>query len=198
MEYLGTGLLNLKKLDPLPFRNAVPDSCEALWKEGFTIFSLGPLYVYAGVNEDILERFAADDCTDRALKGRKPVGGSIDFEHNVLARCELWNKRLNVLDVESYGLFNDWMLAQTFVNTPAQKYYEPRRMASPILDPLALTQNKQIAIAMDVFTVSGIWSLIRPKVSNVSRKEAKHFIDFEKCSPEPHVAERGKMLLRMI
>jgi hypothetical protein len=198
MELLGTGNLQSRKLAPIPFKDgAAPASAEALAKEGYAIFALGPLYVYAGIEDDILERFAADECTERALKGRQPVGGQIHFEHNVLARCEKWNKTLTVLDIESYGFFNSWMLAQTFVNRKARKYYVPRKMTAPMLDPLALTHNKQIAIALDVYTVSGIYARICPKCLGGARKDAKHFIDFEKCDPEPHVVTEGKMMLQM-
>lgn len=197
MELVGTGNLKNRKLAPLPFKAASPVSVQAYAKAGFSVFSLGPVYVYAGVEDDILERFAADECTERALKGRQVTGGQIHFDHNVLARCEKWNRALSVLDSESFGFFNSWMLAQTFINKLTRRYYVPRKMTAPVLDPVALMNNKQIPIALDIYTVSGIYALIRPKDHSISRKDAKRFIDFERCEPEPHIVAEGKLMLQL-
>lgn len=197
MEYLGDGKLYQGKLKELPFKDVLPGSVDALQTEGFVIFSLGPVYVYAGVQHDILEKFAGDECTERALNGRQPCGGTIHFEHDVLVRCEKWNRALNVMDLESYGFFTSWMLSQTFINRPEKRYYVPRRMTAPVLDPLAILAGGHKPVSLDIFTISGIYAVIRPKGFLASRVDTKHFIDFERCAPEPHVVKEGKLLLQM-
>lgn len=197
MEYLGKGDLYKGELKALPFKDTCPDSLEALLAEGFVAFTLGPVYVYAGVQESILERFAGDECVERALK-RQVVAGNIRFKHNVLSRCEQWNVMLDVIDIESWGIFTGWLMSQTFLNRPDRRYYVTRHCHAALLDPLAFDHGKRIPTSLDVFTVSGLYSSIRPIGGGGLHAQAKSYIDFEKLPPEPHIVKEGRILLGMV
>lgn len=195
MEYLGSGNLYTGKLQPLPFK-ARPESMEKLCAEGFVLFSLGPLYVYAGIDESILERFAGDECTQKAMQDKPVVAGTLHFQHMILARCEAWNSALDVMAKDAFDFFGSWMLAQTFINRQRKAFFVPRRMDAPVLDPLALEHDKRIPIALPLYSVSGLHSVVRPR-GFMSHAAAPVCIDLERGPPEPHVIEMGTKMLNL-
>jgi hypothetical protein len=166
-----------------------------LESEGFTAYVLGPVYVYAGVEESIPERFAAEP-----VKNRPPdVSGSwFEFSHAVIARCEHWNYRMEYMDTKSYEYFRIWMLGQVFINRPKRNVYVPRRYLAPVLDPFAFCNNIGKPTSIEVYSVSNLDYLLRPKCELPSFESAKFFVDFEKRPPEPDVLELGKALLESV
>ena len=164
-------------------------------KEGFTPFILGPLYVYAGIGESIPERFAAEPIKNRPAE---VYGSWFEFQHPVVARCEHWNYRLDYMDTKSYEYFKIWILAQVFVNRPKRQIFVPRRYPAPLLDPFAFVNNVGRPISIDVYTISGLEFLLRPKCELPTFESAKFFVDFEKKPPEPDVVEMGKAMLETV
>ena len=194
MQQVGEGTRYTGKLSGVEFKST-PDSMAKLYDEGYVLFSLGPLYIYAGINESIPIRFAGDECTQRALKDKPVRHTNISFDHGILARCEMWNNTLDIMDAESYLCFKSWMLAQVFMNRVKKDVLVPRCCSAPVLDPLAFEINKQIPTSMDVFCTSGMYSRIVPKGSVTDYKQTKSFIDLERLQPEPIVIQMGKAML---
>ena len=107
-----------------------------LQKEGITPFALGPIYVYAGVQEDIVRRFVSEQ-PKKAMHyeikagvgyipredNLEPRGAVLEFKHDVLTFCREWNTVLNVLDSQSYMHFKKWLLAQQFANRAERKFF---------------------------------------------------------------------------
>lgn len=193
MELIGEGSAPHKALREPKLGNANRFSSLAeLEKEGFTAFVLGPVYVYAGVGESIPERFAAEDIKNRPAEVH---GAWFEFDHPLVARCEHWNYRLDYMDLKSYEYFKIWMLAQVFVNRQKRDVIVPRRYSAPILDPFAFVNNIGKPVSIDLYTVSTLQYLLRPRCEMPSYESAKFFVDFEKKPPEEDVVTMGRAML---
>lgn len=193
MELLGKGNIWQGRLAPLPFKTW-PDSLAALEVEGYVMFSLGPLYVYAGVQESLPEIFAGDECTQKALKDKPVVSGICEFQHQILGRCEKWNNVLDVMPRDTFDFFSSWMLTQVFINRVEKTVFVPRRMSAAVLDPLAYAKGKKIPTSLILYSVSGMHSIVRPR-GHMSHDQAKSYIDLERGPPEPHVITMGRAML---
>jgi hypothetical protein len=197
---------------PKPVQADGAKSLSELDKEGLVAFALGPVYVYAGVREDIVRRFVMEmdgqtvksavvkDHLARIESHRLDVRGTtMHFERPVLARCMDWNNILNVMDKESYPHFKKWLLEQQFVNRAEKKFYVVRYYIAPVLDPLTL-ELKGLALpaVLDVFSVSGLKGVLRPMGNLSDKTQAKSFVDFEGLPPEEDVIVLGRKALRII
>lgn len=195
MDLISDGESRHEQLEPVTFDRDKVKSLETLKELGFVAYSLGPIYVYSGVHESIPERFAAEcDIPDRPDKVR---GASLDFKHYVLARCELYNKRLEIMDSVAYPFFQSWMLAQMFVNRDQKNVYVPKRYLCPVLDPLAYEAGSKVPASIDVYTTSSMRSLLRP-VCEAHAGNVNSLIDFERRDPEESVVTDGKKILQVM
>jgi hypothetical protein len=197
---------------PKPVRTDGAKSLSELDEEGLVAFALGPVYVYAGVREDIVRRFVMEmdgqsvksavvkDHLARIESHRLDVRGTtLHFDRAVLARCMDWNNILNVMDKESYPHFKKWLLEQQFVNRAEKKFYVVRCYAAPVLDPLTLDlKGLALPVTLDVFSVSGLKGALRPLGYLSDKAQAKSFIDFEGLPPEEDVIVLGRKALRII
>lgn len=180
----------------VPAGIATCSSLKALELEGYTAFSLGPVYVYAGVNESIPSRFCQEN-----IPGRKSdvYGTTIHFERPVIARCQNWNYILDVMDTKNFQWFKQWMLANQFASRENKTFFVPRHYRAPLLDPIALDKlEKQIPTALDVFTVSGLKGLMRPVCELTAYTQAKSYIDFNILPPEEDVVVMGRTTLKLL
>jgi hypothetical protein len=173
------------------------DSFEKLREEGFVIFSLAPVYIYAQVAESLPESFAA--ATGEDMKNRKGeiLSTQIEFEHEVLKRCPGWSNMLEVMDANSYMWFKRWMSSLNFVNRDKKKFYVPKMFTAPILDPIQvdLGKVKPTPDHVDVFGLSGLSGVLKPLLSGIDKKDAPLCIDFKFDPPEQDVVAIGKAVL---
>lgn len=167
-------------------------SLEELAKAGFTVFSLGPVYVYAGVGDSIPERFAGEKIKNRP----ETVSGTwFEFRHPVVARCENWNYRLECMDLKSYEYFKLWMLSQIFINRRENTIFVSRRYPAPVFDPFAFAHDEGRPVSIDVFTISSPSFLLRPRCELPSYQKTMFYVDFDRKPPEQDVVELGKTLV---
>ena len=183
-----------------------------LEKEGLTPFALGPIYVYAGVQEDIVRRFASEQPKQvRHYDVKEGVGyiprdytlnvrGMVlEFNHPVLTYCKEWNFLVNVLDSQSYMHFKKWMLAQQFANRLERKFFVPRLFAPPVLDPLALeAKGVSIPVSLDVYSVSRMRGVLYPKDIGLPKEQAKRSIEFVHRPPEEDTIKLGSAALKLL
>lgn len=187
-------------------------SFSELMSNGLTPFALGPVYVYAGVQEDIPRKFAAE--FDGKVMERNEIknkvltkisdklevrGTTMHFDRIVLARCQDWNFILNLMDSISYIYFKKWLLEQQFVNRAEKKFFVPRLFSAPVLDPLLLDiKGVAIPTALDVYSVSGFKGVMKPlcNVDNVAK--VMSFVDFKIEPPEEEVQVLGRAALNIV
>jgi hypothetical protein len=175
-------------------------SMEELRGSGYVLFALGPVYVYAGIDTDLMRAFGSEEFMKGKPKDTR--GMHVFFETPVLGKCDTWNFVLNVMDSESFPWFKQWLHAQQFCNRVSKRFYVVRHWVVPVLDPLALqAKDRPVAEAMDVFTVSGMKGLMRPRGFNAPSKNVKmlnRFIDFEVAPPEEDVQVLGNAALGIV
>jgi hypothetical protein len=195
-----------------PVRTEGAKSLAELDEEGLVAFSLGPVYAYAGVNEDIVRRFSMEldgqTVKDAVIRGglarieshRLDVRGAhLRFERPVIARCMQWNQVLSVLDKESFPHFKKWLLAQQFVNRAEKKFYVVRHYIAPILDPLALDlKGLAVPASLDVFSVSGLRGSLKPAGNVTDKAHARSYIELEGLPPEEDVILLGRQALQIV
>jgi len=175
-------------------------SMEELRRDGYVLFALGPVYEYAEVNTDLMRAFGAED----HMKGKpkETRGIHVYFEEPVIGQCNVWNFVLNIMDSESFPWFRQWMHAQQFCNRAKRRFYVTRHWLVPVLDPLALqSKNMAVAEALDVFTVSGMKGLMRPKNMNATTKNVEQlsrYVEFEVMPPEEEVQVLGNAALGIV
>lgn len=183
---------------------------------GYRVFSLGPIYVYAGVNSDItLEFLRLQDPTQpidpvmsklvqlgavQAHDRPKEVFGThMFFDRIIINHCLQWTNVLNVMDVVSYEWFKKWMLGNNFISREEKKYFAPRLYQAPILDPIAYDAYQEIIPeTLDVFSVSGMkWSL-KPVTNVTDKAHTPVYIDLREAPPEEQVRVEGLAALGII
>ena len=159
---------------------------------GFVPFTLGPVYVYAGIQDDLIKSFAGET-------QREVLSTTLQFERAVLCRCQEWNYILQVMDLENYRQFKNWMQALQPIDRRQKRFFVVRRFDAPVLDPLLLDQAGQTQPThLDVFSVSGLESLIKPKDSIQAFASAPREIDLLRLAPEPDVLVLGKAALACV
>lgn len=175
-------------------------SMEELRENGYVLFALGPVYAYTHIDTDLMRAFGGEEF----MKGKpkETRGIHMYFAEPVLGKCDVWNFVLNVMDAESFPWFKQWLHAQQFCNRLKSRFYVTRHWVVPVLDPLALqAKDKAVAEAMDVFTVSGMRALMRPRNLGVTDKRPEmlsRYIDFEAAPPEEDVQILGNAALGIV
>lgn len=178
----------------------IATSMEDLREEGYVLFALGPIYEYTEVQTDLMRAFSAED----HMKGKPSDirGMYVFFEEPVLGKCGTWNFVLSVMNVEAFPWFKQWIFAQQFCNREKRRFYVTRHWVVPVLDPLALrAKDKPVAEAVDVFSVSGMKGLMRPKGFGAQTKDVNQlsrYIDFEVVPPEEEVQVLGNAALGIV
>jgi hypothetical protein len=191
MELVGEDNTKFEPVSTKSKNNYNFGSFEEANRDGYVLFSLGPLYVYASIQESIIDRFRSEH------KDIEMKHDNIYFDRNVVARCEKWNYVLELMDRAVYPYFQQWMLAQIFMLREERNIIVPRRFLTPILDPFLFDKGIRKPASMDVYTVSSMKKLLRPKCE-VSFEEAPSYIDFEFRAPEQEVISLGESMLPMV
>lgn len=191
-----------------------------LSKEGFTPFSIGTLYVYAGVKEDLVRRFAAEEggkqVEDLRLRGPgdlirnkyklEPRGCHLRFEKPVVTQCGAdWGYLLNIIDTQSFPHFKKWLLSQQFVNRAEKKFYIVRHYNVPVVDPLALSlKGLAIPSTLDVFSLSGMKGVLQPRTHLATpdaptlQKQAYPYVIFDHLPPEEDTIKLGAAAFQIV
>lgn len=191
-------------------------SFKELLDAGFIAFSLGPIYVYACVEEDIMLKFmelpdeqkGIDPVASRLAQAgliqahdrpRETYGTHMFFDRIIVNHCVQWTNVLNVMDVDSYAWFKKWMLANTFVSRQHKKFFVPRHYIAPIIDPIAYDAKQDIIpSALDVFSVSSMkWSL-KPVTNVTNKATTPEYVDLKEFPPDEDVRKEGLKILGMI
>jgi hypothetical protein len=187
-------------------------SFEELRKEGYTPFILGPVYEYAGVQWDLVQKFAeemsGEEVRDAEVKdGQLKVSTHkletravhLRFEHVICGNCPEWSNTMNLMDAVSFPHFKKWVLGQQFVNKLERRFYIVRHYMAPILDPLKLsTKNQAEPTSIDVFSVCGMKASLVPVHSLGAHSEAKTFVEFKAAPPEEDVIKLGAAALKIM
>jgi hypothetical protein len=193
-------------------------SFKDLAREGLVPCALGPIYEYAGISDDLLERYLQE----KPVKAPKEIrGGLIQLEKPLLYRCGVHGHFLTVIDSESYLYFEDWLLSIQFVDRKQQRFFVPRHFTVPVKDPIARETGFLENTSLNVFTLSGLRGLFKP--INVQQVKALytgsiepnqlqpkddviksvqgavlHYVDFRLEPPEEGVIVMGKAALEII
>lgn len=191
-------------------------SFQELEDAGFKAFSLGPIYVYACVEQDIMLHFletqdptqAVDPVMSKLVQAgaiqahdrpRETFGTHMFFDRLIIKHCVQWANILNVMDVVSYEWFKKWMMANTYVSRQHRKYFEPRLYTAPIIDPIAYDARQEIIpSSLDVFSVCSMkWSLA-PVTQVEDKSKTPAYIDLREIPPDEEVRKRGLATLGII
>lgn len=171
-------------------------SLAELDREGFTVFALGPVYVYGGVQDDLVAAFAAEREPERP---QDVMATLIRFDRPVIAACREWSFILNVMDLHSFAWFKKWMLALQLIDRRRDAFWLIRHYLAPMLDPILLDSDKgRKAEFVDVFCPSGMRGRIVP-VTGLSRfEDAPEYIKFTVEQSEPEVVRLGRAALEVL
>lgn len=189
-------------------------SLAELSRQGFSVFSLGPLYVYAGVPVDLVEAWAKTHQGEamrhnQLSKGVLTLekykleirGELLRFDRPVVARCKEWNTLLYLLDNVSYLQFKQWMLEQQFSNRNEKQFWVPRLFSARVIDPVYFAASGlAVPASLDVFSVSGFKGCLAVKNAIAATKPADVplVIDFEWQPAEPDVIKQGRAALNIL
>lgn len=139
------------------------------YKEGYEVFSLGPIYVYGEIPESLPETFARS----------KPQFGQpkldtkstqLRFDRIVVESCLEWGPMLDVMDKTSYLWFKQWIQSFTFMNREKKLVLFPRIYSATITDPIALDKcGKGNPVTLDIWSVTTQrWALsTEPRTSSL-------------------------------
>lgn len=92
--------------------------------DGYTLFSLGPVYVATGCGHDLLEEF-------RQQGDLFPV---LNFQHTqpIFSGIREWDFLLQALPDPLYRQFESFMLSYTLAHTPRRRYFRILRCWCPL------------------------------------------------------------------
>lgn len=193
-------------------------SFKDLTREGLVPCALGPIYEYAGISDNLLERYLQEK-SDQAPKEMR--GGLIQLEKPFLYRCGVHGCFLTVIDSESYLYFEDWLLSIQFVNRQLRQFFVTRHFTVPVKDPIARETGFLENTSLNVFTLSGLKGLFKPvnvqqvkalytgsvepsqlqpkdDVSKSVHGSVLHYVDFKLEPPEEEVLVMGRAALEII
>ena len=192
-------LINKKSPLGQPEDLSKADTLEQVRKAGYELFSLGPVYVYAGVKESLPNKFAEETSDDVEGRSKDIRGTTVHFERPIVARCAEWNMILDIMDTESFQWFKKWMLSMQFTDRVARTFYVPRHYVAPVLDPIAFDRlNQSIPSGLDVFSVSGMKGSLRPVMGFTDKSKVKSYVDFVSAPPDEDVQIMGKKVLDIL
>jgi len=171
-------------------------SLAELEKEGFTVFSLGLIYVYGGVQDDLVAAFAAERSPARPQDVFATV---VRFDRPVVAACREWSFTLNIMDMVNFEWFKRWMLGLQLVNRHRKTFWLARHYLAPIQDPFMLDSGEgRKADFLDIFCPSGIQGKMVP-AHNLSRfEDAPEYVRFTVQPPEEDVVKIGRAALEVL
>jgi hypothetical protein len=187
-------------------------SFEELKKEGYMPFIMGPVYEYAGVQWDLVLKFA-DELGGKPVRDAVVKDGGLKvnehkletravcakFEYPICGNCPEWAHTMHIMDAPSFPHFKKWLLGQQFVNKLERRFYIVRHYMAPIIDPLKLSTKKQAeATSIDVFSVCGMKGSLVPKHSLTAHSEAKTFVEFRAMPPDEDVVKLGAAALKIV
>lgn len=169
-----------------PVRLSNVQSFAELRSEGFTPYSVGPLYVHVSVPDNLAVRFASE------LKDKKnltPLGSELSFADPVLSDCAEWDYMLDAMDTKSFGIFKGWLCSLRFVRKDPAEYYGVRHYQAPIIDPI----DKVSKTYLDIFCpVCQVWTM-KPLVTGIAYDQAPLQIRFTKAPGDPNMAAEGRV-----
>ena len=173
-------------------------SFDELAREGYVPFSVGPLYVYCGVERSLVEAFIASE-HDKDMYGRDKeiFHTTMRFEHPVVGQCEFWNYILDVMDFWSYQWFKKWMLSLQFLDHKKKNFYVPRHYLAPVADPIIYGQHRQKKPAtLDVFSPASIRWTITPRTGLTDLALLPATVVFNSTPPIEEVRTLGLQMLK--
>jgi hypothetical protein len=164
--------------------------------EGFSVFALGPVYVYGGVQDDLVAAFAAERDPGRPQDVYATV---IRFDRPVLSACKEWSFILSAMDSENFEWFKKWMLGLQLVDRQRRTFWLTRHHMAPILDPFMLDAGKaRMPSHLDLFSLSGMQGQIVPVHALEKYEHAPEIIRFFVRPPDPEVVKLGSIALEVI
>jgi hypothetical protein len=171
-------------------------SLNELTGAGFTAFALGPVYVYGGVQDDLVAAFAAERAPGRPQDVHATV---VRFDRPVLAACKEWSCILSIMDSENFEWFKDWMTRLQLVDRQRQTFWLVRYLFAPVMDPILLdsTGGRQHT-SIPVFSLSGMLGRIVPHHGVSHYDAAPEYIRFSVLPPDPEVVKLGSIALEVI
>ena len=171
-------------------------SLEEFESEKFVVFALGLIYVYGGVQDDLVAAFA----TERAPGLPQDVyATSVRFDRPVLAACKDWSFVLSIMDMESFEWFKEWMLALQLIDRQRKTFWLTRHHMAPVLDPFLLDAGKARKPAyLDLFSLSGMAGQIMPVHALEHYEDAPEIIRFFVRPPDPEVVKLGSIALEVL
>lgn len=128
-------------------------------KEGYEVFSLGPMYVYGEIPESLPEAFARS----KPQPGQPKLdtrSTQLRFDRIVVESCTDWGSMLDIMDKDSYMWFKQWIQSFTFMNREKKMVLFPRIYSATVTDPLSLDRT---GIGTPAFI--DVWSVTTPKWS---------------------------------
>ena len=183
-------------------------------REGYTPFSLGHVYVYAGVKESLPVVFAKEHLEKH--KNDKPpeydelkpirvkcpteiLHTTMHFERVVVSIAKEWSTIFDVMDTPSFQYFKQWLMAQHFASVERNTFFVPRFYMAPIVDPIVL-DTKKFAVPdyLDVITVTGMRGGLKPVDLGINPSKVKEFISFEQIPPEESIVVMGSKALKSL
>ncbi len=164
--------------------------------EGFSVFALGPVYVYGGVQDDLVAAFAAERAPGRPQDVHATV---IRFDRPVLSACKEWSFILSVMDSENFEWFKEWMLGLQLVDRQRKTFWLTRHHMAPILDPFLLEAGKdRVPSHLDLFSLSGMRGQIIPVHPLDRYEDAPEIVQFYVRPPDAEVVRLGTAALEVL
>ena len=119
-------------------------------KEGYVPFTHAAIYVYGGVQFDIVGRFVNDTQEEVVMT-------HYDFQDfEIINLPQPFGSRLFLINDHAYPKFCSWLESVEMVHPEHKGFCVPRRMAAPIADPFMrlIGVEKPRPEVIDVWTVS--------------------------------------------
>lgn len=171
-------------------------SLEEFMSEGFTVFALGPVYVYGGVQDDLVAAFAAERDPGRPQDVHATLAR---FDRPVLAACKEWSFILSIMDSENFDWFKKWMMALQLVDRQRKTFWLTRHHMAPVLDPFLVDAGKaRKPTYLDLFSLSGMAGQIVPVHALERYEDASEIINFFVRPPDPEVVKLGTVALEVL
>lgn len=171
------------------------NSMKELTEERFSVFALGPVYVYGGVKEDLVATFVTERHPNRPSD---VLATTAKFDRPVLTQCREWNHILGIMDTTCFQFFKTWMLGLQLV-VERRDFFVVRHHLAPVLDPFMLDrQGVAMSVGLDVFCLSGMTYQIVPRSGLTSFEQATEIVDLRFWPPEPGVIALGQAALNVL
>jgi len=165
-------------------------------REGFEVFSLGPVYVTASIPYSLTREFAH---VYKKQKGKEVFGTTMRFERQVIKGFGDWDFVLELLEKEAYPYLCNWLLSNKFVDRENRKYFEIRECSAPIADPIQVDSCRfPDDTYLNVFVPSGLHYMLQPFYLRLPHGAAPTEIEFHQVPPEEDVVRLGRVALSLM